>query len=388
MGFFRDAAVYLGFTEPVLAPAPTQVAKVRAEDVTVPPSRPSVTSVTVSTALGIGAVYRAISILVAAVSQMELAVYRNGVEIPTPALVKQPNVNDTQKGFIEETVFSLAGYGNAYWWIVRPSGATTVSSVQVLDPTLVSVRLDDEGAPVYSYNGREYRSDRIKHLKLMRRPGQAEGYGPIQAASGELQAALRLRAFADEWFDISGIPTGVLSTDMVLGPEESAAFAQAWKDFITQHGGTAVLSQGLQYEPIRLKPAEAQFLDVQNAVITNIARLFGVPAMHLIAELRGTSNTYLNLEQANIVFLQTTLTRYMTEIEDALSSLLPRGQQVQFLEEGLLRMDTTTKWNVRKTQVEIGYTTGNELRAAEGKAPLRLPKPPAPAPEEDASGDA
>lgn len=365
-GWLRRSGEYLGFvntTQPV--EGKRDVAGMASG--VMPPARSDIASASVEQALSVGAVYRAVSIITASVSQMGLGVYRNGIELPLPTLIRQPNINDSQTRFIEETVWSLATYGNAYWRLY----GEPVQNVEVLDPTTVTV-VRENGQTRYWIGSEQIPASRIRHLKLMSRPGQPLGYGPIQLGNSEIIGAMRLRQFADNWFNTSGVPTGVLSTDQTLSGEEAKLFADAWANFV-RNNGTAVLSSGMNYSPINIKPAEAQFLEVQQAQTVAIARLFGIPAMHLLAELSGTSNTYLNLEQANMVFLQTTLVKYMNEIEEALSSLLPRGQSVQFKEEGLLRMDSVTKWNVIKTQADVGYTSGDELRALEGKAPLPTP---------------
>lgn len=332
----------------------------------VPPARPTFEVITPETAIGIGTVYRAVDLLSTSVSQLEMGVYRAGVEIATPPLVKNPNVNEPASAMVQETVWSLALHGNAYWRLY----GDPVISIEVLDPAAVSITRDERtGKKVYWY-GQENITGKVKHLKLQRVPGRDYGVGPVQCAKSELSAALQLRRFADSWFDVSGVPTGVLTTDMQLNPQQAHDFAAAWNEFIRHGGGTVVLSQGLSYEAIRLKPAEAQFLEVQRENNLNIARLFGIPSMHLGVEMGGTSMTYMNLEQTSIMFIQNTLVRYMNEIENNLSDLLPRGQRVQFKEEGLLRSDTVTKWAIYKTQTEIGYTSGDELREAEGKGPL------------------
>lgn len=372
--WLRRAGAYLGFRG---APAQTSLgvgegtvgAEFRAAPAPTAPARPSLSTITVDTALGIGAVYRAVSVIVGSVTAMELAVFRGEKEITAPALVRQPNVNDTSDAFIEETVWSLATYGNAYWRLY----GDPVTSMKVLDPNTVSAVMDlDTGRVDYYIDGRQVKPSQIKHLKLMRKPGSALGLGPIQAAKDELTGALRLRQFADNWFDTAEVPTGVLETDLVLSPQESAQFSEAWRKFIKEHG-VPVLSQGLKYKPIHLKPAEAQFLEAQQASVVSIARLFGVPSMHLLAEVTGTSNTYVNQQELNLIFLQTTLSRYMREIETAFSSLLPGRAVVKFKEEGLLRLDSRALWEMRKTQHEIGARTVNEIRALDGFDPLPEP---------------
>lgn len=371
MGYWKD--LFLG---PDLATSTKVIDQVRSttQPAVIPPPRPTDEVLTVETALGIAAVYRAVMIIVTSVSQMPLAVYRQGREIDLPPLIKNPNVNDSASGFIEETVFSLAAHGNAYWRIYRSGPGEPVNNIEVLDPAAVTFDKDEKtGRVTYHYGGSDLQRWQIKHLRLLRRPGYVDGLGPIQAAKRELTAALRLRAYADLWY--SGVPTqGYLTTDQHLGPEENAAYAEAWKKFLEEHG-VGILGGGLDYKHLNIDPEKAQFTEVQEAVITNIARLFGVPARHLLAVLEGNSMTYTNLETEHIAFLQTTLARYMNEIENALTDLLPRGQTVQFKEDGLLRLDAKTKAEVRKHYIETGQRTANEFRGEDGLEPLSLPNP-------------
>lgn len=361
----RRAGEYLGLLSPN-TPVSNALVRARSADAVTAPARSNVATVTVDTALGIAAVYRAVSVIVGAVSAMELAAFRGEKELATPALVRRPNLDSTGSGFIEETVYSLATHGNAYWRLY----GDPVSSMRVLDPSTVSAVLDvDNDRTHYYIQGAEVPANRIKHLQLMRRPGKATGLGPIQAATSELTGALRLRSFADQWFDTAEVPTGVLQTDMSLSPQESAEFAEAWRQFIKEHG-VPVLSQGLKYTPIHLNPAEAQYLEAQTASVVAIARLFGVPSMHLLAEVSGNSMTYANQQELNLMFMQTTLSRYMREIESAFSSLLPGRQEVRFKEEGLLRLDSRATWDIRRTQIEVGARTVDEIRALDGLDPL------------------
>lgn len=334
----------------------------------IPPARLSYDDVTPETAMEIGTVFRAVDIISTSVSQLEVGVYRNGIEIPAPALIKQPDINQSPSAFYQETVISLALWGNAYWRIYGEAGS--VQSLAVLDPNTVNITLDKNGKKVYQVGNETLDASKVKHLKHTRLPGADYGIGPVQQGKNEIRAAMMLRKFQNQWFDTRVVPTGVLTTDLNLSAEEAADYAAAWEQFLAQHGGIAVLSQGLSYQTIALKPAEAQFLEVQEANDKNIARIFGVPVVHLNVEIGGTSFTYMNMEQLIILFYQTTLIRYINEIELALSDLLPRGQKVSFKEEGLLRTDTVTKWNIIEKQVGIGYTSGEELRELEGKAPL------------------
>lgn len=357
-GLFKRTTDILGFTNP---PAEVRASGTPSAGV-VPPVREDISGITPDVALGIGAVYRSVSVITSAISQMGIGVYRNNLEIPTPTIIKQPNVNESQRAFIKQTVWSLATHGNAYWRVYGEY--PNIQNLEVLDPNAVTV-VRENGGNKYWIGNESIPASRIKHLRLEQAPGAVKGYGPIQRGQSELIGALRLRNFADNWFGISGVPQGVLTTDQVLNGDEAKAFADAWNEFI-KNNGTAVLSQGMRYELLNLKPADAQFLEIQQSKTVAIARLFGVPATLLSSGNEGISNTYSNQQELFMQFLQTTLVDYMNEIEDALSSLLPRGQEVNFKEDSFLRMNTTLETQVAVAQVEAGLITPNEWRAGKG----------------------
>ena len=376
MGFWRTA---LGLTEPDVIAVPEESHQIRASVGPTIPPRPTDATLTPETALTIGPVFRAVQIIVTAVSQMDLGVYRNGVEIPTPSLIKQPNVNDSASAFVEETVYSLATHGNAYWRIYRSNGA--IVSLEVLNPEVVGIRYE-KNRKVYYIGTEDFREEDIKHLKFMRKPGHDFGVGPIQVGREELQRALRLKKFVDNWFDTSRPPAFVLKTDQVLNAEDAAEYATRTHAFV-DNNGFLVLGQGLELQNVFSSPRDSQYIEVQQQSVKDIARLFGIPAPDLLAELSGTSMTYQNVEQSNLTFLQKTLSRYMTEIENGLSDLLPRGQRVQFKESDLLRLDAKTKAEIRQIQITSGERTANEFRAEDGLEPLPEKKQPdsVPAPE-------
>ena len=364
MGFFNKL---FGYDEPFHERAGSVGSAGGDSPLVVPPPRLPNVELTTDTALSIGPVYRSVDIITTMVSGLSWSAYKDGIELGSqPALVKRPSLNDPLNAFLEETTYSLAVYGNAYWLV---TGKSPYESLQVLAPERMTLWRDDNNRVHYNYDGKELDAKRVKHLKFFRKPGHLYGYGPIQLCQSELLASLKLRAYADNWFSGSGVPTGYLSTNMPMNADMAQDYIDAWKAFVEKNN-IAVLGDDLKYVHLNISPKDAMYVEVQLGMVVNIARIFGIPAMHLLAELTGTSNTYFNLEQSNLVFLQQTLSKYMTEIEQALSSLLPRGTEVRFNESDLLRLDEKTKWDTRKLQADIGYTNGDELRKNDGKEPL------------------
>jgi HK97 family phage portal protein len=333
-----------------------------------PPSRvSSPTSVTMGDALTLSMVYRAINIHAVAVKQMSLDVYRDGVMLPSqPLWVRQPNVAQSRSAFLEQTVVSLAVNGNAYWEIARDASGR-VNNLTVLNP--LDVRIDeylDGTVKGYAVKDRMLGISDVKHLSLTRVPGTNYGLGPIQAAQKELRGAIDTRDYSANWFRDSGIPNGVLKSDQVLSPDQATAAKDAWNASAGAKNGVAVLGNGLTYTPVYLTPADAQFLENQNFNVTQIARLFGVPSSLMLADAGGTAMTYSNVEQDWIGYIRFSLMNYLVEIEDSLSSLLPRGTEAKFNVEALLRSDTLTRYNAHKIAIEAGFMSVEEVRQIEG----------------------
>ncbi|MBZ4485994.1 phage portal protein [Microbacterium sp. cx-55] len=324
-------------------------------------------------ALGLSTIFRAVQIHSTSVAQLSIDVYRAGEKVEnTPLWMRRPNVNSTREAFLEETVVSLALTGNAYWRITRDNQGR-ISNLEVLNPRDVEPQTNKAGEVVsYKYGSREtpYTLNEIQHLKFARVPGSAKGLGPIQAAQHELRGALDLNGYANNWFQDSGVPAGVLKTDQQLTPEQAEEARKRWTD--SGAGGVKVLGEGLDYKSFYLSAQELQFIENQRYTVTRIASLFGVPASLLLASVEGSSQTYQNVEQEWLAYYRFSLSKYTREIETAFSDLLGRSTTTvaRFNYEALLRPDTKTRYEAHKLAIDAGWMTANEVRAIEKMSPI------------------
>lgn len=319
-------------------------------------------------AMGLIGVYRAVSIVSTAAKQLPVGVWRGGVEIDAPALIKQPNIDITRVAFVEQTVTSLALHGNAYWLLNRTSPSEAVNNVEVLNPSLMFVETDEKTGKVkqYRYGDKTYPVWKVKHLRLLRTPGSHYGLGPIQAAQASLRGAIDLREYSANWFRDGGVPNGILKTEQQIEAGSADAIKARFMATQSDGRGVAVLGNGVSYQPIYLSPADAQFIESQGFTKTEVATLFGIPAIYMLAD-GGNSMTYTNSIQVDIAFVRYTLTQYLTEIEQAFSELLPRGQDARFVVEGLLRADQKTRF---EGYAIAPHLTINEIRGIEGLPPI------------------
>lgn len=332
-------------------------------------------------------VYRAIDIITSAVAQLPLRVERHGVEVPAseiPDIIKAPSLSFTRSDFLEQIALSLAVTGNAYIFAKRIGGKLV--ELVILNPHEVLPKQDEtSGVITYSYRGRDYSQADIQHLKFMVLPGSLKGLGAIQAARAEIQGAINLRDYAAQWFNGSGQPSGILSTDQALTADDAKQIRDTWNNIDPATGkplpaaanpsNIKVTGKGVKYEPIVLNPRDAQFIESRNFNTLEIARLFGIPATLMLTSTEGSSMTYSNVEQDWLGFVRFTLTKYLRKIEEALTTFTPRGQTVRFQISALLRSDTLSRYQAHQIALTAGFMTLNEVRAIESLPPLENQEP-------------
>lgn len=333
-------------------------------------------------AISLHDVYRAIDIIATASIQLSIDVERNGRTLPSserPPLIKSPSVFMDQADFIEQCVLSLVVTGNAYWR-KQYGPDLAIVNLDLLNPHEVWVDWNQtRTALVYHYRGEVIQANDMQHLTRMKLPGAVKGLGPIQAARQEIAGASLTRRYANEWFDGSGQPSGILSTTEALAGDDGKMYRDVWNGLdpdtgepIPQHknpSGIKVLGKGLSYDPILLSPKDAQWIEAQQFDTTKIARLFGIPPHLMLAAVEGSSMTYTNVEQAWQDFIRTTLMGYLRKIELALTELVPRGQTVRFNVETLLRSDTKSRYEAHN--LSLGrWKTVDEIREDENLSPL------------------
>jgi len=336
------------------------------------PNRSNViTSVSAKDALGLSAVYRAISIYSTAAQQLSIDVFRGGVTVEVaPSFIKRPDINETRPAFLEMTVVSLALNGNAYWLISRDA-QSRVTNLEVLNPLDMNVETNTRGKVTnYKYMDGDYKPAEIQHLKLLRVPGSAKGLGPIQAAQVELHGTLSTRDYSQNWFETSGVPNGYLKTDTPMNADDALALKDQWHKSV-KGGTTAVLDSGLTYTPIYLSPRDAQFIESQNFNKTQVATLFGIPLRMMLATVEGNSMTYANLQDEKRQFIEFSLMQYMKEIEEAFSALLPGSQVARFNFESFLRTDASARYATYATALAGSpFMTVEQVWEIEGWGPV------------------
>ena len=341
---------------------------------TAPARESSVVSPT--TALSLVAVSRATSVLETAIMQIPVNVYRGNTALPTPLWLETPDIENqiSQAEWLGTTLIHMSTYGNAYWFIKRgPRGIVNITN---LHPSDVSIMTDNQGRIIYSYLGKNYSAQDIKHLKLWHSPSSTSllGEGPLQRHKSVLRSALDLHNYADNWFRTAAVPTGTLTTSEFLSADVAKQNKQAFIES-QQERSVAVLSSGLKYDSLALNPEQAQFLENQKFITRQIAMMFGVPTMYLGMGIEGQGMTYVNGNEDRAKLFEDGLQQYIVRIQQAITDLLPRGQYAEFNLTEFLRPNIKTRYESYAIGLTNNFLTVPEVREMEGMSEITQEAP-------------
>jgi HK97 family phage portal protein len=333
--------------------------------------------VTETSALTLVPVSRAIAVLETAIMQIPVQVQRGDMHIDSPAWLITPDIenNTSQAEWLGTTLVHMATYGNAFWKVTR--NVRGIVNIRNVHPSNVSVMTDTNGKIIYMIGGNSYFSNDIVHLKLWSKPAADAllGEGPIQRHKSVLRSALDLHNYADNWFRTAAVPTGTLTTTEFLSEDVAKSNKEAFVKS-QQERSVAVLSSGLKYESISLTPEDAQFLENQKYITRQIANMFGVPTLYMGMGIEGQGMTYVNGNEDRTKLYEDGLQQYIVRIQQAITDLLPRGQEAEFNLTEFLRPNQLARFQSYAIGLSNKFLSVDEVRALESLPPMGTPAQP------------
>ncbi len=300
----------------------------------------------------------------------------------------RPNEYQTPTDYKRMMTRCLELRGNAYAFIYRDAASSRPKEILPLLPDHMTLQLED-GVLWYYYthpaNGSLYRLSRedVLHYKYNSDDGYT-GVSTLKYAARALRVAKGASEYELAVYQNGARPSGVLSTDSDLGglsevpdPADKTRFLskkenirRAWENVYAGSANafrTAVLDNGLKYQPITISSFDAQFIAARDVTVADIARFFGVP---LHALMTGKQSFESN-EQNSLEFIQgkgLALIRTMEE-EDTykllLDSEIDSGLWVKRNFDARLRGDTKTRAEFYRTMHDIGAYSVDDILALE-----------------------
>lgn len=311
-------------------------------------------------------------------------------EVPTtsPFLrpLRTPNAYQTPYQFWTAWIVSRLLHGNAYVLKVRDNrgigeGNGNVRALHVLDPCLVRPLQAETGDVFYELR-RDYLSgidselvtipaSEIIHDRVTPLWHPLIGVSPLYAAQMSGTQGLNITQNAAKFFGNMSRPSGILVAPGPISAEQMAAIKTAWQDNYSGNnaGKTAVLGDGMKYEPLSIEFDKSQMTEQAQDAARWVAMAFHVPPYKLGLD-GGTK--FNNMQQQDGDYLKQCLQTHMESMEQSLDAglELPANYRSQFDEDGLLRMDALSRAQTHQARIAARFEAPNEARADEDMPPV------------------
>jgi HK97 family phage portal protein len=305
----------------------------------------------------------------------------NDVTHPVYQLLNcEANEDMTSFVFREAQISDCLLYGNSFAYISRSASGLPIG-LERLRPDLIYMLRDSQNQPYYQYwtgKADEKASEEIKQRKfrpydILHVVGPSAdgmlGEAPIHRMRDLIGLEIELAEWTSRFLSNNCRPAGVLSMPGRLSAEGANRLREA---FARVHSGAknagriAILEEGLKFDAISTNAKDSDLDSMKKFCRQQIAAAFNVPS-HRVGDNDGVS--YSSAEQANAVFVQSTLAGWAARLEQEVNrKLIRRGDDVttRISFDDLLRGDMSTRFSAYAVAVTNGILTPNEIRAREG----------------------
>lgn len=342
--------------------------------------------VTRDKAEGLPGVGRGVDLIAGVVAQLQPTLVRDERLRETATTVQDTppllfNPDDQWHGrstWLAAVTASLAWNGNAYGYagpevldargwpfrlpLLDEDGVTWQNDPQSNTMAYSVVGYDDQGRKIW----RVIPTNEMKHFLVSPRAGKRMGRGILQRYQTELQI-MAATEHSQMVIMKDGRPVGVLNIELDVSSSEATEYKHAFVKAMNE-SSVAALS-GAKFQPVSWNANDLNLIATREfhlrlaSDITGISPyLLGVPS---------ESRVYSNMETEWTNFIKVTLGRYLSTMEDVLSTCFVRGATVKFNTDQLLRADATTRWAIYEKAVNLGVSTPQSVAEMEG-----LPVPP------------
>ncbi len=297
---------------------------------------------------------------------------------PFLPVLSKPNRYQTRIKFMEQWIVSKLLFGNTYALKQRDARGI-VNTIYILDAQRVTPLVAEDGS-VYYKLAADHLSEltdsitvpasEIIHDRMICLWHPLVGVSPIYACGMSATMGNRIQGNSTKFFNNASRPSGALTAPGTISDETALRLKAAWEENYSGNniGRLAVLGDGLKYEAMTIPASEAQLIEQLKWTVEDVARCFHVP----LFKLGGPEPSRVSVESLNQTYYSDCL---QTLIESAEASLdeglaLPGGYYTEFDLEGLMRMDTATRYDTKSKAIQGGWMSPNEARAGENMQPV------------------
>ncbi len=336
------------------------------------------TNVTEKTALQVAAVYGSIGVLTDAVSTLPVQLINSPEAakrklLPASPLITEPYSEISLIDWLVQFTESLALRGNFYGQIVQRDKNLYPIQIKPIHPDDVRVRRLSNGTIQYTFYGKVISINDVFHVRYISTPDSLTGLNPIEYLRNTIGLARAADLYGGSFYQNSAIPSGVLEVPGAMDDEETLIMLRSWQQMhqgIGQAQQPAVLTEGVKYNPVALKPDDMQFIQSRGFSQGEISgMIFRVPP-HMIGIIDRSTSWGTGIEQQEMGFVRNTLAGYIKRYENSITALHPPGQFVRMDLSHRLRGDKLSRYQTYSLGRLGGWLTANDILAAEDMPPV------------------
>lgn len=304
-----------------------------------------------------------------------------GKDHPLYNLLRRPNAWQTRFEFTEMLQAALVLRGNGYAVKIRDDRGRVTSLVPV-HPDRVTIFEAPGGEYFYAVTRQGLHdmavlrdqpflihSDDMLHIKWMSTWNSLLGSSRVQMMRESIGVSMGQEQMAAHIVGSGARPSGVLMTEAKLAPDVVERIKSDWQQ---KHGGwrnsgtTAVLEQGLKWEPMSMTMVDAEFMESRRFQLEDIARGFRVPLYKLGISKESAGSSQVQQDQ---MYINDVLSSYGQRWSERLEFEWDIDGDEYFIEldyEHLMKADIQTRLTAKRTGVVGMIYTPNEARRGEG----------------------
>ncbi len=272
----------------------------------------------------------------------------------------------------------LALRGNAFCQIVSNDNGQIIELLP-LHPDRMRMEMLDNGSYRYLYTDQQNREvvflrTEVWHLRGLSSDGYV-GMSPIEVEREAIGEGLAMQSYASRFFANDARPGGWVEYDGRFADSATKQkFKDSWQENYSGKNArkVAVLEKGMKYHELTLNNVDAQFIESRSANISDVARIFGIPA-HKVGQMAHSTNS--NIEHQSIEFWTDCMLPWAECWESSIEFNLLGPDVTPELEPEfemgrLMRGDGKSRAERIRGLVGAGVMTPNEGREEEGLDPL------------------
>lgn len=300
---------------------------------------------------------------------------------PNWRALKKPNRYQNHIQFKQWWITSKLRSGNAYALKERDARGM-VKSLYLLDPSRVTPLITDDGEVYY-----ELMQDNLSRIKQSSVIVPASeiihdrmnclyhplvGMSPLHAAAIAAGIGIKIQNNTLHFFGNQSRPSGILVAPGAISKETADMMKTKWQENYngSGFGGTAVLADGLRFEPVSTKAVDSQLIETLRWSDERVCSVFHVPSYKVGV---GAPPSYNNIEALDRAYYSECLQSLIEEMEIALDDGMEMdtfSMGVELDLNGLMRMDSKTQMETIEAGIRAKALTINDARLRLNQKPL------------------